>query len=45
MYGVPKNRPTCENYIADDKNFPGASTKFQDVPVFPGAISNSRRFS
>jgi len=33
-----KTRLTCENYIANYKNFPGVSTKYEDI----SSISNSR---
>ena len=34
----------CENYIANHKIFQQHQLNFRRFPVFPGAISNSRRF-
>jgi len=34
----------CENYIANYKIFQEHQLNFRRFPVFPGAISNSRRF-
>jgi len=38
-----KNRLTCENYIAVYKIFQEHQVNSRRFPVFPGAISNSRR--
>ena len=34
---------TYENYIANYNGSPGAWIKFQEIEVFPGGNSNSRR--
>ena len=39
-----KNRLTCKNYIANHKIFRRHQLNSRRLPVFPGAISNSRRF-
>jgi len=39
-----KNHPTCKNYIASYKAFQEHQLNSRRFPVFPGAISNSRRF-
>ena len=38
------SRLTCENYIADYKIFHEHQLNCRTFPVFPGAISNSKRF-
>jgi len=49
IWGLPyvqctKNCPTCENYIANYKIFQEHQLNSTRFPLFPGAISNSRRF-
>jgi len=39
-----KNRPTCENYTANDRIFQVHQLNPGRFPVYPGAISNSRTF-
>jgi len=43
-YSVPKTRLTCENNDANYKIFQEHLLNSGRFPVFPGAISNSRRF-
>ena len=49
IWGLPyvqctKNCPTCENYIANYKIFQEHQLNSTRFPLFPGAISHSRRF-
>jgi len=36
--------PECRKITQPVITFSGASTKFQEISIFPGGISNSRRF-